>query len=124
MITESPRWLLAHGKKDKAIASLNRIRSKHDVQTGVTLMEIEAIEQSIEEADSTQGGSWKDLSVSLTWTTDYIRSLLLTARFRFRGTYLRRAMVGICYHRYDHKVNRDRSLNGYSYSNKQLVGSL
>ncbi|WVF72551.1 hypothetical protein IAT40_007368 [Kwoniella sp. CBS 6097] len=69
---ESPRWLVSKGKIDAALHSLNRVRPKHDVDQGLTAVEIEAFEQAIDDAKHQKQGSWLDL---------------------FRGTYLRRSWV-------------------------------
>ncbi|WVQ85136.1 hypothetical protein IAT38_007301 [Cryptococcus sp. DSM 104549] len=69
---ESPRWLVLRGRKEEALKQLNRLRTKSDVASGTTISEVDAIEQSIVEAEQTGSGSWLDL---------------------FRGNYFRRAMI-------------------------------
>ena len=69
---ESPRWLISHGKSKAALKSLNRLRSKEDIDNGLTLAEVEAIEMALEEQRAMGNGKWLDL---------------------VRGTYFRRAMV-------------------------------
>ena len=70
---ETPRWLVAHGQKERAIKNLDRLRPKEDVLGGLTVAEVEAVEMAIEEAKLRDQGRWIDL---------------------FRGTYFRRTMVG------------------------------
>jgi len=69
---ESPRWLLLKGRKESAMANLNKIRHKHEVETGATAAEVDAMEQMIEEAKAADSSSWLEL---------------------FRGNYLRRTWV-------------------------------
>ena len=59
--SESPRWLIAHGQKAKALAILDRIRPQVDVDSGHTILEMEAIEQAIIESQGKREGSWLDL---------------------------------------------------------------
>jgi MFS family permease len=58
---ESPRWLVLQGKKDEALISLNKLRPKRDVDNGLTQQEINAIEESLEEAGGLDQGRWIDL---------------------------------------------------------------
>ena len=58
---ESPRWLIAHGQREKALRVLNRLRAQVDVDAGHALLEVEAIEQAIEESKTADNGSWLDL---------------------------------------------------------------
>ena len=69
---ESPRWLILKNKKQHAKEVLDKIRPKHDVQSGATALEADAIEQLIMQSDAVDQGSWLDL---------------------FRGNYLRRTWV-------------------------------
>jgi MFS family permease len=47
---ESPRWLLLHEQEDRALMNLNKIRPQRDVDTGITVLEIKAIDQANKEA--------------------------------------------------------------------------
>lgn len=58
---ESPRWLVLNGKQDQALKSLNRLRPKNDVANGTTKLEIQAIEESLQEAGGLDQGKWIDL---------------------------------------------------------------
>ncbi|WVW86933.1 hypothetical protein I302_108989 [Kwoniella bestiolae CBS 10118] len=58
---ESPRWLLSHGQKEKAIISLNKIRPAHQEEDGTTVAEAETIEQAIQESREIGEGQWLDL---------------------------------------------------------------
>lgn len=58
---ESPRWLILYGKRDQALAALNRLRPQKDVDNGFTEREIDAIEQSLQEAGGLDQGRWLDL---------------------------------------------------------------
>ena len=69
---ESPRWLVSKGKREKALKALNRLRPKEEVELGLTVAEVEAIDEAIEQTRLQGTGRWIDL---------------------FRGTYLRRTMV-------------------------------
>ena len=71
---ESPRWLLLRRRKQEAKQVLDKIRPKHDVDSGATAAEVEALEQLINESLATEPGTWLDL---------------------FRGNYLRRTWVSI-----------------------------
>ena len=62
---ESPRWLLLHGKKDQAQKALNRVRNKREIDSGVTVMEIEAIDEAISESRLREHGSWLDMWVGI-----------------------------------------------------------
>ena len=69
---ESPRWLLLHGRKQEAKQVLDKIRPRHDVDSGATATEADALEQLINQSLATEQGTWLDL---------------------FRGNYLRRTWV-------------------------------
>ncbi|OQU94908.1 hypothetical protein CLAIMM_01191 isoform 2 [Cladophialophora immunda] len=69
---ESPRWLVLHNKKERALQNLNRLRPKNMVENGATAAEIDAIDYAIESSHAEKQGSWLDL---------------------FRGTYLRRTII-------------------------------
>jgi Na+/melibiose symporter-like transporter len=58
---ESPRWLIVKGKKEAALASLNRLRPKEDVANGLTKIEVDAIVQSLEEQGGHDQGRWIEL---------------------------------------------------------------
>lgn len=58
---ESPRWLIAHGMKDKAIESINKIRPARERESGRTIAEVEGFELAIHESKKRNQGSWKDL---------------------------------------------------------------
>ena len=69
---ESPRWLITKGKREQAIASLDRIRPKRDVLDGLTVAEIDAMELAVHEAEAMEQGKWREL---------------------LRGTYPRRVLI-------------------------------
>ncbi|KAJ9138582.1 General substrate transporter [Coniochaeta hoffmannii] len=69
---ESPRWLLLKGRKESAKRNLDKIRHKHEVDSGATAAEVDALEQMIGEAKSADSASWLEL---------------------FRGNYLRRTWI-------------------------------
>ena len=69
---ESPRWLISKGKKEHGLSVLNRLRTKHDVDSGLTIREADALEAAIVEYDRREKGRWIDL---------------------FRGNYRRRAHI-------------------------------
>jgi hypothetical protein len=69
---ESPRWLILKGQMEKAKTNMDRLRPQHDVDSGVTRAEVDALESSIEDAHAQSQGTWLDL---------------------FRGNYLRRTWV-------------------------------
>jgi hypothetical protein len=71
---ESPRWLILKGQMEKAKTNMDRLRPAHDVDSGVTKAEVDALESSIEEAHAQSQGTWLDL---------------------FRGNYLRRTWVSL-----------------------------
>lgn len=56
--TESPRLLVAWGRKDAAAAALNKLRVRTSTSEQTNAIEVEAIEQAILEAKrlSSQGG--------------------------------------------------------------------
>ena len=47
---ESPRWLILHGKEEQALKNLDRIRPQSDVDNGLTVMEIQSLDQANKEA--------------------------------------------------------------------------
>ena len=69
---ESPRWLILKGRMQKAKDNLDRLRPKHDVASGATQAEIDALNDAVEQAHAQEQGNWLDL---------------------FRGNYLRRTWV-------------------------------
>ncbi|RXK38375.1 hypothetical protein M231_04284 [Tremella mesenterica] len=71
LTVESPRWLLLHKKEDRALKNLNRIRPKKDVDSGLTMLEIDALEQANFESRANES-RWIEL---------------------FQGTYRRRAVI-------------------------------
>ncbi|EGP90550.1 uncharacterized protein MYCGRDRAFT_90712 [Zymoseptoria tritici IPO323] len=58
---ESPRWLIVKGRRDDALASLNRLRPKEDAAKGLTSVEIDAIVQSLEEQGGQDQGRWVEI---------------------------------------------------------------
>ena len=58
---ESPRWLIAHGRKTDAQTALNRLRPSRDEASGLTAIEAEAIEQALEDDRRGKGGQWLTL---------------------------------------------------------------
>ncbi|KAH8811051.1 hypothetical protein F5884DRAFT_819467 [Xylogone sp. PMI_703] len=69
---ESPRWLILKGHKQRAKEVLDKIRTKHEVESGATAAEVDILESIIEESLATEQGSWLDI---------------------FRGNYLRRTWI-------------------------------
>ena len=59
---ESPRWLIQHGKSDRALKHLDRLRTPEATASGRTLAEMQAIEQAIADAHA-QGNqtTWFEL---------------------------------------------------------------
>ena len=70
---ESPRWLVLHNKREKAIRELKRLRPAREADSGFAEAEASAMEDAIEGDRMVGTGSWGDL---------------------FRGNHLRRTMVG------------------------------
>ena len=68
---ESPRWLLLRGRKEEALKNLNKLRSQKEVNSGVTEMEIAALDAANQESRANDS-RWIEL---------------------FQGTYLRRSIV-------------------------------
>ena len=62
---ESPRWLLEHNRKEEALTSLNQFRPKEDVDSGNTVLELEALEQAMEEAAFLGKGRWVEMCVNV-----------------------------------------------------------
>lgn len=98
--TESPRWLVLHGKKDKALKNLNRLRPKKMVETGMTAAEINAIDFAIESNQAADQGRWLDL---------------------FRGTYLRRTVVASLLFWF-HQTTGQQFVNSYGPTFFKLQG--
>ena len=73
-VPESPRWLILHGHKERAIKNLDRLRPAAAVDAGYTIAEINAIEQALQESRLLGTGGWLDL---------------------FRGNFLRRSWVSL-----------------------------
>ena len=57
---ESPRWLILHGKEEKALKNLDRIRTQADVDNGRTVMEIQALDSANKEASANKS-RWIEL---------------------------------------------------------------
>ena len=61
---ESPRWLLLHGQEERALRNFNKIRPQRDVDNGITVLEVRAIDQANKEAHANKT-AWSEL---LIWT--------------------------------------------------------
>lgn len=71
---ESPRWLVTKGRKADAKEVLDKIRSKNEVESGATSLEVDLMETLLGESLVSKEGSWLEL---------------------FQGNYLRRTWVRI-----------------------------
>lgn len=69
---ESPRWLVTKGRKADAKEVLDKIRSKNEVESGATSLEVDLMETLLGESLVSKEGSWLEL---------------------FQGNYLRRTWV-------------------------------
>ena len=58
---ESPRYLLSKGRREQALKNLNRLRPKHEVEAGITIAEVDAIETMMREEEGNFEGKWLDL---------------------------------------------------------------
>jgi len=58
---ESPRWLISKGRDAEGLASLNRLRHKRDVDSGITAIECDALIAAVQESRMVEKGRWIDL---------------------------------------------------------------
>ncbi|KAF3407108.1 High-affinity glucose transporter ght1 [Talaromyces pinophilus] len=59
LIPNAPRWLISKGRKEDAIRTLEKVRPKEDVATGVCKDEADAIEEALN--NNVDKGPWIDL---------------------------------------------------------------
>ncbi|SMY21266.1 unnamed protein product [Zymoseptoria tritici ST99CH_1A5] len=78
---ESPRWLIVKGRRDDALASLNRLRPKEDVAKGLTSVEIDAIVQSLEEQVGQDQGRWTNSFAATYYVTAGLKAHSFTCVF-------------------------------------------
>ncbi|ERS95112.1 hypothetical protein HMPREF1624_08604 [Sporothrix schenckii ATCC 58251] len=61
-IPSSPRWLLSKGRKDEAVAVLDRLRPQDDVRAGMSRLEMDAIEEALAAHSQTdRKAPWTDM---------------------------------------------------------------
>lgn len=96
---ESPRWFLLKGCRAEAEASLDRIRPRHDVQSGATAAELNALQSLIEESHAQDQGSWLDLfrenHLRRTWVSVSLRMISVFINDR-RNSILIRLAIDFC----------------------------
>ncbi|CAL5868250.1 uncharacterized protein PFLUO_LOCUS2474 [Penicillium psychrofluorescens] len=81
---ESPRWLLLKGKKDLALANLQKLRKREEVTNGYVAAEIDAIEEAIALGYSRETDSWWKI---FTDPSNYgRRAWIVASLFIFRQT--------------------------------------